>query len=212
MNKLALILVALFLFSTSSVSAQDKVSKKEVKNIIKTLSDKQARDAVNYARTLYKEDSRKELESILKQMDDNQTKLLFDYLELVNKYAAKKEEEERKKKEQAKPSRKYAEMTFDATSFDFGPIEQGEKVSHTYKFTNTGSKALEIMTIKSSCGCAVPNWPKEKIEPGETGEISIQFDSAGKLGVQSKRVTIYANTSPQSTFLFIAGEVMKKRE
>jgi len=86
-------------------------------------------------------------------------------------------------------------------------VDQGEKVNHVYKFKNTGNEPLIISNAKGSCGCTVPSWPKEPIPVGGTGEIAVQFDSKGKKGNQSKRVTLTANTDPAQTFLTIKGVV-----
>ena len=98
-------------------------------------------------------------------------------------------------------------LKFDSNEFDYGVIDQGEKVTHVYKFTNTGAEPLIISNAKGSCGCTVPQWPKDPIMPGTDGEIKVQFDSKGKRGKQSKRVTITANTEPAQTFLTIKGEI-----
>ncbi len=104
-------------------------------------------------------------------------------------------------------------MTFAETSYDFGEIMEGEKVVHEYTFTNTGKEALVIKNAKGSCGCTVPDWPREPIAPGAEGVIKVQFDSKGKgkvdAAAQSKRVTITANTDPANTFLTIKGKVKK---
>jgi len=98
-------------------------------------------------------------------------------------------------------------LKFEETEFDFGTVDQGEKVNHVYKFANTGNEPLIISNAKGSCGCTVPSWPKEPIPVGGTGEIQVQFDSKGKKNKQSKRVTITSNTDPAQTFLTIKGEV-----
>jgi len=100
-------------------------------------------------------------------------------------------------------------MTFDQTDFDFGSVKEGEKVKHSYKFKNTGSEPLIISGAKGSCGCTVPKWPSEPIAPGGTGVIDVEFDSKGKPGKQTKRVTVNANTVPAQTFLNISGTVEK---
>ncbi len=98
-------------------------------------------------------------------------------------------------------------VEFADLEFDYGTIKAGEKVSHTYAFTNTGKEPLIISNAKGSCGCTVPKWPKDPIAPGEKGEIQVEFNSKNKKGKQSKRVTITANTDPGQTFLTIKGEV-----
>jgi len=104
-------------------------------------------------------------------------------------------------------------LEFAETSFDYGEIMEGEKVVHNYAFTNTGKEPLIISNAKGSCGCTVPDWPREPIAPGASGEIKVQFDSKGKGKVegaaQSKRVTITANTDPANTYLTIKGNVKK---
>ena len=47
-------------------------------------------------------------------------------------------------------------MEFAETTFDFGTVKDGEMVSHTYKFKNTGSEPLILSDAKGSCGCTVP--------------------------------------------------------
>jgi hypothetical protein len=98
------------------------------------------------------------------------------------------------------------EITFAESSFDFGSIAKGEKVEHTYSFTNTGSEPLIITNAKASCGCTVPDWPKEPIAPGEGGDIPVVF-SGKATGNQNKTITITANTNPPKTRLTIKGNV-----
>ena len=113
----------------------------------------------------------------------------------------------------AVPAGPLTKIAFAESTFDYGTIMEGEKAEHTYAFTNTGDEPLIISNAKGSCGCTVPDWPREPIAPGETGEIKVVFDSKGKGKVggnpQSKRVTITANTDPANTYLTIKGIVDK---
>lgn len=88
---------------------------------------------------------------------------------------------------------KFPVMTFEQTEFDFGAIDQGTNVEHVFKFTNTGDAPLVIVDAKSSCGCTVPQYTKEPVAPGATGEMLVKFNGSGKNQV-SKTVTITANT------------------
>ncbi|NND09036.1 MAG: DUF1573 domain-containing protein [Saprospiraceae bacterium] len=103
-------------------------------------------------------------------------------------------------------------LEFAETRHDYGAIEQGEKVAHIFKFTNTGNEALVLSNVKPSCGCTTPSWTKEPVAPGESGEIHVEFDSKGKSGKQTKTVTVTANTDPAKTVLTISGEVQKPEE
>ncbi len=108
-------------------------------------------------------------------------------------------------------SSKVAKMTFEEKTFDFGTVEEGEKVTHIFKFTNTGTVPLLIGSARSTCGCTVPKWPREPIGPGESGQIDIRFDTTGKPNKQTKPVTINANTLPAETKLYITGQVNPKK-
>jgi hypothetical protein len=103
-------------------------------------------------------------------------------------------------------------IQYESEKFNFGVVDEGEVVSHVYKFKNTGNEPLIISNAKGSCGCTVPTWPKEPVPPGGTGELKVEFNSKGKPGPQSKRVTVTANTTPTETYLEIAGEVRGKEQ
>lgn len=105
-----------------------------------------------------------------------------------------------------------AAIEFTETAFDFGTVEEGEKVSHSYQFTNTGETSLVISNAMASCGCTVPDWTREPIPPGGTGEIEAVFDSNGRVGKQSKTITVHANTDPATVQLSLTGEVKAKAE
>lgn len=101
-------------------------------------------------------------------------------------------------------------MTFEETEASFGTITDGEKVSHTYTFTNTGNEPLILSDARGSCGCTVPQWPREPIAPGESGSITVEFNSANKVGNRNQKVTITANTNPPQSFIYLKGDVLAK--
>lgn len=100
-----------------------------------------------------------------------------------------------------------AKFEFEEKSFDFGKIAEGEQVEHLFKFKNVGQSPLIINHAQGSCGCTIPEWPREPIAPGGTGEIKVKFNSKDKAGHQEKLVTLTANTYPNKTELRIIGNV-----
>jgi hypothetical protein len=98
-------------------------------------------------------------------------------------------------------------MIFAEDTHNFGQIVQGEKVSYTFNFKNTGKADLVISSASGSCGCTVPEYPKTAVPPGATGYVKVTFDSSGKQGQQDKTVTLYANTVPNSKILHITATV-----
>ncbi|MCI4670641.1 MAG: DUF1573 domain-containing protein [Bacteroidia bacterium] len=94
--------------------------------------------------------------------------------------------------------------------FDYGTVVQGKKVTHTFKFKNTGDNPLNLTRVKASCGCTVPSYSKEPIAPGKNGEINVTFNSAGKMGRQIKTVTVTGNFPGQRKVLRIQGVIEAK--
>lgn len=86
-----------------------------------------------------------------------------------------------------------ANIRFEKKEHRFGDIIQGEIVKTSFKFTNTGKEALEILQTSVSCGCTAGKPDKEIYQAGESGEIKISFDSKGRGGPQNKFITVYTN-------------------
>ena len=99
---------------------------------------------------------------------------------------------------------------FKETTFDFGSIKSGDVVTHEFVFTNTGDVDLVIAQANGSCGCTVPEFPKDPIAPGKDGRIKVTFNSEGMGGQLTKTVTLLANTIPATKVLTISAEVLKK--
>jgi len=99
-------------------------------------------------------------------------------------------------------------MKFDKDLHDFGKIKTGDKVTWEFKFTNTGKSPLIITDAVATCGCTKPEWPHTPIKPGDNGAIKVTFNSAGKMGLQDKMITITANTAPAQNMVHLIGEVL----
>jgi len=98
-------------------------------------------------------------------------------------------------------------LTWKEEVYDFGSILEGDVVTKDFYFTNTGTAPLLILSASSTCGCTIPEWPKTPITPDSTSSIKVKFNSLHKAGDQSKEVTIFANTFPNSSKITIKGKV-----
>ncbi len=96
------------------------------------------------------------------------------------------------------------ELVFKTDSHDFGELKAGEKASQVFKFQNAGNAPLIIQEVLVQCGCTAPEWPKTPILPGQTGEITINYDSAGKSGLQRKTITVVYNSDTRATLTITA--------
>ena len=102
-------------------------------------------------------------------------------------------------------------VQFDRKVHDFGTVKDGAIIETVFTLTNKGKSDLVITDAKTTCGCTVPSWPKNKpIKPGETTEIRVQFNTAGKGGGrQSKDVTLFTNTAIGREVVTLKGVVKK---
>jgi hypothetical protein len=102
------------------------------------------------------------------------------------------------------------EITFDKDFHDFEKISEGEKVTYSFRFKNTGKGNLIVQTASGSCGCTVPEIPEKPLSPGESGFIKVQFNSEGRAGIQEKQVTVVTNTIPNTNIIRIKAEVNER--
>ena len=110
-------------------------------------------------------------------------------------------------KSATQPSNKQPVITFDKTEHDFGTILQGEVVTYSFHFTNTGSSPLIISNVNTSCGCTIGDFSREPIAPGKDGYIKATYDSKGHHGFQSRALTVITNTNPNQTVLRLKATV-----
>lgn len=110
-------------------------------------------------------------------------------------------------KSASESSDKQAVITFDKTEHNFGTLLQGEVVTYSFHFTNSGNVPLLVSNVTTTCGCTVADYPREPIAPGKDGFIKATYDSKGHHGFQSRAITVSANTMPAQTVLRMKGEV-----
>ena len=85
------------------------------------------------------------------------------------------------------------EITFKETNHDFGHIQFKGNGSYEFVFVNTGNEPLILTQPKSSCGCTVPEWPKQPILPGESNVIKVTYKNTDRPGSFNKYVTVFSN-------------------
>ncbi len=104
--------------------------------------------------------------------------------------------------------KKQAVISAQETSFDFGNIKEADgKVSHTFKIDNNGDGPLVITRVIASCGCTTPEWTREPIAPGKSGDVKITYNPANRPGAFIKTISIYSNGKKGSFILTIKGKV-----
>jgi hypothetical protein len=96
---------------------------------------------------------------------------------------------------------------FEQTHHDFGKLIQGEKVSYTYKFKNAGNAMLVISSVLPGCNCTVAQFTQTPIAPGESGSVTVNFNSETKKGLVNSTIVVQANTYPADTRLYFTAQV-----
>lgn len=93
------------------------------------------------------------------------------------------------------------------TYYDFGKVQQGDKVTKKFIFKNEGDSDLVINQVKSSCGCTAAAASTGPFRPGQSGTIEVTYDSRAKIGAVEKQVSIFTNQSPSPEVISIKGIV-----
>jgi hypothetical protein len=108
----------------------------------------------------------------------------------------------------------YAQFQFSQSDYSFGDVYQGQIVEHVFDFINNGNGPLLIQNVLTTCGCTAPEWPKNPVQPGDSGKIKITFNSVSKIGRQNKVITIRSNAKAGDYRLRISAMVLpaKKEE
>ena len=101
-----------------------------------------------------------------------------------------------------------AKMEFKSEVIDYGEIQKGSDGIRVFEFTNTGDAPLVITRVSSSCGCTVPKKPEKPVQPGETGEIQVKYDT-NIIGPIRKTITVYSNADIPAKSLKIKGRVLE---
>lgn len=99
------------------------------------------------------------------------------------------------------------EITFEKVVHDYGTIHRNADGNCEFEFTNTGNEPLVLSTVRSSCGCTVPKWPREPILPGKSSVINVKYDTR-RMGTINKSITVLSNAKTSSVVLSIKGKII----
>lgn len=89
---------------------------------------------------------------------------------------------------------------------DFGEVPSGKTVHFLFKYKNISTEPLLLQTVRTTCGCTAAEWTEEPVMPGETGHISIEFESSQR-GEFHKKIRVFFDKQRKAEFLWIRGEV-----
>lgn len=102
-------------------------------------------------------------------------------------------------------------VEFEKLVHDYGEMEQHGNGKCEFKFTNTGKEPLILSNVRSSCGCTVPEWPRQPILPGQSDVIKVKYDTK-RIGTINKSVHVYSNAKKSPISLKIKGKIHAKSQ
>ena len=102
-------------------------------------------------------------------------------------------------------------IVFDKLEHDYGTIEKGGDGNSVFTFTNQGQKPLVLSNVRASCGCTVPQWPREPIAPGTKGEIKVKYNT-NIAGNFNKTITVNSNAANSMVRLRVKGQVVTPQQ
>jgi len=112
----------------------------------------------------------------------------------------------------AQDSKDAPKATFTKSVHDFGKVaESAGTVSCEFSFKNTGTAPLIIQSVRTTCGCTTPDYTKEPILPGKSGNMKVTYSTTGRPGTFNKDVTIFTNVPDSIYRVKIKGEVLRQQ-
>ena len=99
-------------------------------------------------------------------------------------------------------------ITFEKTTHDYGTVNKGGDGSCEFKFKNTGIEPLILSNVTTSCGCTVPEWPREPLLKGKSSSIKVKYDT-NRVGQINKYITVLSNAKTGPVQLHIVGNVVE---
>ncbi len=196
-----LVVFTLFLFSSCKDKVDEKLMPQE-----KAVEKKLTSEVPEKSNVVVKEFSIQEESKIEESQEGVKTEITPT--KVKKQSDRKKSENAAKKAVVAKPKPiKKGILSFDHTEYDFGFIEVGEIVDHTFRFINKGNAPINISNAVASCGCTTPVFPFLPIEPGKSGNISVRFNSKDRLGGQKATVTVYSDAKQKEFELTLSGVI-----
>ena len=97
-------------------------------------------------------------------------------------------------------------IQFEKTTHEFGSVKKGGNAEYTFSFKNVSEEIITLSRVKASCGCTTPSWTKDPVNPGESGEIKVKYNT-NRVGPFTKTVTVTYDSAEKPLVLYIKGKV-----
>lgn len=93
------------------------------------------------------------------------------------------------------------QILFSEYEHDFGTVSKDNNLEHTFYFVNSGDAPLVITNAKGSCGCTIPEFETDPINPGEQSKIEVEIDPSNKLEGQVFQVMVRVESNAKDPLI-----------
>jgi hypothetical protein len=103
------------------------------------------------------------------------------------------------------------DLHFAHFEMNFKPVTSGDTVKAVYPFKNASDHTVKISQAAVSCACMQPSYPQGNIQPGQVGEVKVNFVTEGQKGRHEKIISIVLEGNPEPITLRLNGEIVPKQ-
>lgn len=93
----------------------------------------------------------------------------------------------------------WGQLSWDSRKVELTAQPEDTAARATFRFTNTGSTALRIVSVHPSCGCTTVDLPDRTYAPGERGELVAVYQFEGAVGEQAKTIRVSTSEAPETS-------------
>src|SRR3954451_25228614 len=79
---------------------------------------------------------------------------------------------------------------FSETKHDFGTVARGSDTTYKFAAKNIYKQDIELLSVRSSCGCTSPTIEKKVLKTGDVGYVTATFNTRTFTGIHGATLTV----------------------
>lgn len=100
---------------------------------------------------------------------------------------------------------------FTHLNMNFKPVTSGDTVVAVYPFKNMSKETVKIQQVATSCQCMQASFTQSNIQPGQIGEVKVNFLTEGQKGRHEKIIAVVLENYDETITLRLNGEIQEKK-
>jgi len=95
----------------------------------------------------------------------------------------------------------WATKLFSETKHDFGTVARGSDTSFKFAAKNIYKQDIELLSVRSSCGCTSPTVERKVLKTGEIGYVTATFNTRTFTGIHGATLTVSVRWNDNGSWL-----------